>query len=271
MPLPGASGSDLTELAAHLFKNGATKVLPTPRRVRVIFNQTTIVDTTRAVWVWEHDYYPYFYIPASELKDSTVRDSQSIKSEGTAKAAIVELTVPARAGIPEKSTTRVLRFDNDPSLGNLAGLVRLEFGAMDTWLEEDIPIFVHPKDPFKRIDILPSTRPIEVRIGGKTVATTTFAMHLHETSLPVRYYIPLTSIDPSILRRSATITSCPYKGDAEYYNVVVDGKEYKDIVWYYNHPIHESLAIAGLVSFYNEKVEILVDGQPVTKPVTHFV
>ncbi|KAL7793794.1 hypothetical protein V8C37DRAFT_377367 [Trichoderma ceciliae] len=274
MPLSGALGSDLTDLAALLLKDGPRKVIPTPRRVRVIFNHTTIVDTTSAIWVWEHDYYPHFYIPSSELKNSTIRDRQSIKSDAsddTAKAAIVELTVPEKAGIPEKKTTRVLRFENDKSLGDLAGLVRLEFGAMDTWLEEDIPIFVHPKDPFKRIDILPSTRSVEVRIAGKTVASSSFAMHLHETSLPVRYYLPLASVDPAILRRSSTVTSCPYKGDAEYYDVVLDGEEHKDIVWYYKHPIHESLAVAGLVSFYNEKVEILVDGKALTKPVTHFV
>ncbi|KAH6603807.1 hypothetical protein Trco_007253 [Trichoderma cornu-damae] len=257
MPLPGALGSDLTDLATLLLNDGPRKAISTPRRVRVIFNQTTIVDTTRAVWVWEHDHYPHFYIPSSELKDCTVRDRQPIRSGNAVRAAIAELIVPAKAGIPEKTTTRVLRFENDGSLGALAGL-------------EDAPIFVHPKDPFKRIDILPSTRPVKVRIAGKTVAASSFAMHLHETGLPVRYYLPLASIDPSILRRSSTVTSCPYKGDAEYYDVVLDGKVYKDAVWYYNHPAQESLAIAGLVSFYNEKVDILLDGKPLEKPVTHF-
>lgn len=122
--------NSLVELADRLLKNGANKVLPTARRVRVVFNQTTIVDTTKAVWVWEHEWYPQFYIPSSEIKDSTLNDSQSIKSEGAKTAAIVKLTVPAKAGVPEKTTDRVLRFDNDPSLGDLAGLVRLEFGAM---------------------------------------------------------------------------------------------------------------------------------------------
>ncbi|KAH8124645.1 hypothetical protein FP744_10006429 [Trichoderma asperellum] len=257
-------GSNLVELADRLLKNGAHKVLTTPRRVRVVFNQTTIVDTTRAVWVWEHEWYPQFYIPSSEIKDSTLSDSQSIKSEVTAKtAAVVKLTVPAKAGVPEKTTDRVLRFDNDPSLGDLAGLVRLEFGAMDTWLEEDVRIIGHPKDPFKRLDFLHSTRPFEVRIDGKTVAKSPYAIHLHETGLKVRYYVPLASIDPSLLRPSTTTSICPYKGIAEYYNIVLDGKEYKDIVWYYNFPIQESIAIAGLISFYNEKVEILLNGKAV--------
>ncbi|KAL7931904.1 hypothetical protein V8C35DRAFT_104916 [Trichoderma chlorosporum] len=257
MSRAGASGSDLSDLATRLLKQGANKVIPTPRRVRVIFNKTVIVDTTSASLVWEHDYYPQYYIPESEIKNASLKDVKPVKgeAEATARVAVAELTVG------DKTTNRVVRFDS--SWGELAGLVRLEFAAMDSWLEEDLPIYGHPKDPFKRIDILPSTRPIEVRIAGKTVAKSSFANHLHETLLRVRYYIPLGAIDPAILRPSTTTTYCPYKGTAEYYDVVLDGKEYKDIVWYYKSTLHESAAIAGLVSFYNEKVEIFLDGKKV--------
>lgn len=123
-----------------------------------------------------------------------------------------------------------------------------------------MPIYVHPKDPFKRIDILPSTRPIEVRLDGKTVCKSSFAMHLFETGLPTRYYLPVGSVDASLLRRSELVTKCPYKGEAEYYHVIVDGKIHENIVWYYRNPIQESIAIAGLICFYNEKVEVLLDG-----------
>lgn len=128
--------------------------------------------------------------------------------------------------------------------------------CLGKWLEEDTPIFVHPKDPFKRVDILTSTRPIRVEIDGRTIAETSASMHLYETSLPVRYYMPLTAIDVTVLRPSITKTQCPYKGEAEYYSVVIDGKEYKDIVWYYNRPTIECAAVAGMGCFYNEKVDI---------------
>lgn len=120
---------------------------------------------------------------------------------------------------------------------------------------------MHPKDPFKRIDILASTRSIEVKISGQTIAKTTTSSHLFETSLPPRYYIPLAAINQSMLRKSTLITKCPYKGEAEYYNAVVDGKEIENIAWYYRLPTHESAAITGLVSFYNEKVDIILDGE----------
>jgi uncharacterized protein (DUF427 family) len=137
-------------------------------------------------------------------------------------------------------------------------------------LEEDSPIYVHPKDPFKRVDILPSSRPIEVKVAGKTVAKSPGSSHLHETGLPTRYYMPLGAVDQSVLRKSDLVTKCPYKGEAEYYHVVVDGKEHKNLVWYYRLPIQESAAVAGLVCFYNEKVDIIMDGELLEQPKTHF-
>ncbi|EFY99397.1 DUF427 domain protein [Metarhizium robertsii] len=273
MPRPGAFGSSLVDLASYLLTNGPRKVYPASRRVRVIHNNTTIVDSTKAVHVWEHDGYPQFYFPLSELKNCSKRDIQLVRSDGVARAAVVEVTIPARNGIKETKTDRVIRFTDDRSLGALSGLVRLEFGAMavtDQWLEEDIPVYVHPKDPFKRIDILPSSRPIEVRVGGKTVAKAASSVHLHETGLPTRYYISPGAVDPAVLRKSSLVTRCPYKGDAEYYDIVVDGKQHHDLVWYYRLPTHESAGIAGLLCFYNEKVDILLDGQLLERPKTHF-
>lgn len=133
-----------------------------------------------------------------------------------------------------------------------------------------MPIYVHPKDPFKRIDILPSSRSVEIRIGDKTVAKAPFSMHLHETGLPTRYYLSPGCIDPGLLRRSELVTSCPYKGDAEYYNVVVDGVVHENIVWYYRTPTHESAAIAGLLCFYNEKVDVVLDGNILERPKSMF-
>ena len=140
----------------------------------------------------------------------------------------------------------------------------------DHWLEEETPIYVHPKDPFKRIDTLPSARSVEVKVAGRTVAKSSSAVHLLETGLPTRYYLPLSSVDQSVLRKSDLITRCPYKGEAEYYDVVIGGSVTKNLVWYYRLPTHESAAVAGLVCFYNEKVDILLDGELLERPKTGF-
>lgn len=117
---------------------------------------------------------------------------------------------------------------------------------------------MHPKDPFKRVDILQSLRGLKIAVDGVTIAETSTSMHLYETGLPVRYYMPLTAIDGSVLRPSKTRTKCPYKGEAEYYDVVVGDKTHKDIVWFYTQPTIECAAITGLCCFYNEKVDISI-------------
>ncbi|TDZ22101.1 hypothetical protein Cob_v004833 [Colletotrichum orbiculare MAFF 240422] len=272
MSKPGLFRANLPELAQYLLKNGPRKTRPTFRRVRIILNHTYIVDTTKAVHVWEHDGYPQYYIPTSELRNCNWKDKQNIHAENdgaSSPASVVEVTVATHDGLQEFKTDRALRFsDDEKAAGVLSGLIRLEFGSMDQWLEEEVPIHVHPKDPFKRIDILPSSRSVEVRVAGKTVAKTDHAVHLLETGLPTRYYLPLSAVDQSVLRKSEFTSQCPYKGDAEYYHVVVDGQEHRDLVWYYRLPTHESAAIAELLCFYNEKVDIILDGELLERPKT---
>ncbi|KAL0936254.1 uncharacterized protein CTRU02_208469 [Colletotrichum truncatum] len=274
MSKPGQFRADLPELAQYLLKNGPRKTLPTSRRVRVILNGTYIVDTTKAIHVWEHEAYPQYYLPTTELRNCNWKDKEAIHAADNAAssaAAVVQITIPAHDGLKEFTTDRALRFsDDEKSSGALRGLIRLEFGSMDQWLEEETPIYVHPKDPFKRIDILPSSRSVEVKVAGKTVAKTDFAVHLLETGLPTRYYLPLSSVDQSVLRKSDLVTKCPYKGDAEYYDVAINGEEFKNLVWYYRLPTHESAGIAGLLCFYNEKVDIILDRELLERPKTFF-
>jgi uncharacterized protein (DUF427 family) len=166
-----------------------------------------------------------------------------------------------RLSVGSRTTEQVLIFDMAP----LKGLVKVDFHAIDQWYEEDVPIFVHPKDPYKRIDILNSTRAVKIALGGVTIAESSNTLFLLETSLPTRYYLPPTSVKWEYLKESDTVTLCPYKGKANYYNVVINGKEYSDLVWYYRYPTSESAPVAGHLCFYNEKVEILVDGVPERK------
>ena len=131
---------------------------------------------------------------------------------------------------------------------------------MDQWYEEDVPIYCHPKDPYKRIDVLHSTRTVKVGLDGVTLAESSHPLFLLETSLRTRHYLPPTSVRWEYLSKSGTETLCPYKGRANYYDVSVGGKVYRDVVWYYRYPTAESGAIAGHLCFYNEKVDVWVDG-----------
>jgi len=174
--------------------------------------------------------------------------------------------------VGEKMTDRILSFNHDVSekAASLKGMIRFDFAAADQWFEEDTPIFKHPKDPFKRIDIIASSRPVEISIDGIVVADAASSQHLYETSLPCRFYLPLTAVDVPLLRPSSTKTVCPYKGEAEYYNVVVNGQTYKDIAWFYTNPTLECAPIRGLLCFYNEKVDIELGRQKLERPKTFF-
>jgi len=237
--------SSLEKLAIKLAKEGPVKILPTPRLIQLLFNGTYIVRTTTAHHVWEVPYYPQLYFHKSALASSsaTAKQLDAIKDDsGKTVAHQYSLSVGQR------STKECLVFADDLSgpAESLRSLVKVDFGAMDQWLEEATPIFVHPKDPFRRVDILQSTRPVKISIDGVVVADAKSSMHLYETGLPVRFYLALTDVRPEVLKSSNLRTRCPYKGEAEYYDVDLgDGKVVENVVWYYNRPTLESAKIEG--------------------------
>jgi uncharacterized protein (DUF427 family) len=141
---------------------------------------------------------------------------------------------------------------------------------MTEWLEEDEPVYTHPRNPYTRVDILNSSRHVRVEIDGVTVADSRNPRILFETGLPPRYYLPLTDIRTDLLQPSGTQTSCPYKGTAAYWSVETGSRLHKDIVWIYRTPLPESQKIAGLAAFYDEKVDVFIDGVRQDRPQTHF-
>ncbi|KAI8966338.1 DUF427-domain-containing protein [Daldinia sp. FL1419] len=264
MTTPG-SKSDLLELGKILLEKGPVKTLATPRRIRILFNGVYVADTTSALYVWEHEYYPYYYVPEAAFS----RRPDSAGGGGDGRCWTAELRVG------ERGTDRILVFGEGLGEGCrlLQGMVRVEFAAADAWFEEDTPIYVHPKDPFRRVDVLHSSRRLEVRVRGEVVARTEAAVHVYETGLPCRFYVPPTAVARERLRESGTTTGCPYKGVANYYHVDMGGGgKFEDLVWYYRTPTLECAAIAGCLCFYHEKegVEVRIDGEVVERPKTRW-
>jgi uncharacterized protein (DUF427 family) len=146
--------------------------------------------------------------------------------------------------------------------------VRFDWSALDEWLEEDEPVYVHARSPYTRVDILSSSRHVRVELAGVTVAESDQPRILFETGLPPRYYLPLAHLRRDLLRPSTTLTQCPYKGTASYYSLEIGGRLYQDHVWIYRSPLPESARITGLAAFFNEKVDLWVDGELQPRPHT---
>ncbi|KAG8525858.1 uncharacterized protein KY384_000618 [Bacidia gigantensis] len=172
----------LKDLALKLLKEGPHKIEKTPRRVRGLFDGDYVFDTTQASHVWEHPFYPQFYVPASAFRGGTLIKGSAVNDELSAFLSALRGN--------NRSTDRVLSFEKGP----LAGLVRVEAGAIDAWFEEDARIYGHPKDPYKRIDILPSGRKVTVKLDGIVIAESNSNMFLYETLLRPRYYLSPSSV-----------------------------------------------------------------------------
>jgi uncharacterized protein (DUF427 family) len=188
--------------------------------------------------------------------------SSSSPSRGTADC------LDERLGGNERAST-AWRYP-DPLLEPLRDVVRFEWDSIDEWLEEDEPVHTHPRDPYTRVDILMSSRQVQVVVDGTNVAESDKPTVLFETELPPRYYLPLSDIRMDLLRPSGARTHCPYKGEASYWSLELDGSARKDFVWTYRSPLAESQKIAGLACFYNEKGDLFIDGEPQERPKTKF-
>jgi uncharacterized protein (DUF427 family) len=240
-------------------------VEPVPRRIRGVLNGQVVLDTTAALYVWEWPAYPQYYIPIADFDAGVLVDEaheQPLRA-GTAPRHGVRVGDQLRSGVAHLYT--------ESEIDGVAGTVHLDWAALDGWFEEDEEVFVHPRNPYTRVDALRSTRPVSVGLDGIELARSSSPIMVFETGLPTRYYFNRTEVDFGSLVRSDTVTSCPYKGQTSaYWSVRVGDRIVPDLAWAYDFPTRQLLPIAGLVAFYNEKADIMVDGKRVERPTTHF-
>jgi uncharacterized protein (DUF427 family) len=234
---------------------GRVRVERGAKRIRAYLGGELVADTTRPLLVWEKPQYPTYYFPAADVRTDLLSPEGEIShspSRGDGHAYTVSAGgKEARGG--------ALRYQQSP-FAELRDTIRLDWHAMDTWFEEDEQVFTHARDPYTRIDILPSSRHVRVEVVGVTIAETTKPTLLFETSLPTRYYLPKTHVRMDLLTPTETATHCPYKGQAEYWSLHLGDDLVPDLAWSYPTPLPESQKIAGLICFYPDKVDLYVDG-----------
>jgi len=244
---------------------GRIRIEQGTKRVRVYLGGEVVADTTRPLLVWEKPYYPAYYFPLADVR-SELLEADGGSSHSPSRGDGTTYTVSAGS---KQAPGAALRYEESP-IEELRDTVRFDWDAMDAWFEEDEEVFTHPRNPYTRVDILPSSRHVRVEIDGETIAESTSPRLLFETGLPVRYYLPKTHVRMDLLIPTETASHCPYKGEAEWWSVRVGDTVHDDLAWSYPTPLPESQKIAGLVAFYNEKVDIYVDGVPQERPRTKF-
>jgi uncharacterized protein (DUF427 family) len=231
-----------------------------PRWVRVEFNDEFVADSKDVLLVWDRGHSPVYYFPLEDVRPDFLEPGRE-SSYGRQYFDVVvggQVAEAAAWSYPEPAAARDF----------LEGYITFKWNKMDHWYEEEEEVFVHARDPYHRVDSVPSSRHIRVEVNGVTVADSRRPVLLFETNLPTRYYLPQEDVRMDLLETSRASTLCPYKGAASYWSVKIEDKTYRNIVWGYLDPIPESPKITGLLSFFNEQVDIYVDGELENRPQT---
>lgn len=238
----------------------------TQRHIKVEFNGEVIAETRNGMLMIESPYEIHYYFPEEDVHTEYLVDEGAInesKFRGNAKAfsvKVVDKTVEEAAWTyPETKEKRP----------DMRGYYAFDWHKMDKCYEEDEEVIGHARNPYHRVDTINSSRNVRIEVDGVTVAESDNPVLLFETGLPTRYYIPKEDVKVDITP-TETHTICPYKGVADYWAFDVNGKTYEDLVWGYHQPFNESMKIKNLVAFYDEKVNVYIDGELQDKPRTVF-
>ena len=229
---------------------GINRIEPCPRRLRGVLGGEVVFDTTRAAYVWEWPRYPQYYVPFEDVRRHLLVDEGTslVQPAGTVREHGLVVADVRRPG-----AARVHTGDLHAAL---TGMVRFEWAALDSWFEEDEEVFVHPRNPYTRVDALRSQRHVRVELDGVVLADSRSVVMLFETGLPTRYYISRTEVRFEHLTPDDSQTSCPYKGTTTGHWSMRGC----NVAWSYDFPSVAASAIAGMVAFSNEKVDIFLDG-----------
>jgi uncharacterized protein (DUF427 family) len=255
---------------------------PIDKRIRATLGDATVIDSIHALLVWEAKrVVPTYAVPEADIAAEVVATDATTTMDasqfGVAAMGAPQLlgrpvfdpSVPFAVRVTPGTDVMIRAGDREaaafrPDDEALAGYVIVDFAAFDAWYEEDERNLGHPRDPFHRIDIVHSSRHVRVERDGVLLAESSNPCLLFEPPLPVRYYLPPADVRTELLRPSDTRTICAYKGEASYLSL--DGED--DVAWTYRAPLREAREVTDRVCFFNELVDVVVDGTALERPVT---
>lgn len=237
------------------------QIEPTPRRIRLRLGNRLVADSTHAQLFIQYGPagLPTYYLPLADVADGVLVD-EVVGEQG-------QRTWTVLAGSKRADAAAWTHGDPTGDMAALAGHVTFSWRQLE-WYEEDERVVVHARDPYKRVDTLRSSRRVQVLVAGVEVANTVRPLLLFETHLPTRYYLPFEDVRTDLLEASDTVTACPYKGQARYWSVRAGDTFARDAAWSYPDPIPENPKIRDLLCFFNERVDLVVDGVSLPRPVS---
>jgi uncharacterized protein (DUF427 family) len=243
------------------------RVEPTPKRVRGMLGGETVVDSRRTLILFEDGHLPVYYFPLADVREDLLEPSaRHTTCPRKGEASYSSIRVGER--VAENAVWRYP--DPIEACPDISGHVAFYWDALDSWWEEDDEVFRHARDPYHRVDVLRSSRHVRVALDGETVADTRRPLLLVETGLPPRWYIPRADVRWDLLRPTDTTSACPYKGRASYFSAQIGDAEHRNIAWSYETPIPECPRIKQAICFFNERVDLTVDGEAQERPETHW-
>jgi uncharacterized protein (DUF427 family) len=240
---------------------------PVPYRLRGFVAGEAVFDTVAAKLLYETGHLPVYYVPEADLRHELLEPSDT------------QTRCPHKGDASYRSIRVGDRFEPDAvwayrepiaAAAFLAGHAAFYWQKLDEWFVEDEQVFGHPRDPYHRIDTYRTSRPVRVSIDGEPIAESTRAVALFESGLPPRFYVPAEDVRTDLLEPSDTKTRCAYKGVASYWHVRVGDVLHEDLAWTYPEPDDDGRAIRDLICFFNERVDLEVDGQAQDRPTTQW-
>ena len=194
-----------------------------------MFNGEVVADTTRAQYLRETKHLPVYYFPIDDVRrDLLIATDHSSHCPFKGDASYWTVKVG-----DHEAENAVWSYNQPyPEVAEIKDYLAFYWDRMDHWYEEDEEVFVHPRDPKVRLDILDCSRPVQVMVSDQVIADSNKARLLFETGLPTRYYLPQDDVHLDLLQPSDRSTSCPYKGTANYWHVKLGNEVFKDLVWF---------------------------------------
>ncbi len=230
-----------------------------PRRVRVLLAGRTVADSCDVRLLHPPGRTPTYLFPPGQVRTDLFESSELRRSDpGMGEGTYWSVRVGDRCAVDAAYSWHC----PPQSASGIAGLIAFDWDAMDGVFEEDEEVFVHPRDPYTRIDVLRTSRRVRVHLQGTLLADSTGARMLIESGLPVRWYLPREDVRTDLLEPSDTRTRCPYKGVASYWSVRLGGRLEQDIAWTYPEPAHDAGAVGGLLCFFDDRVDLAVEEAP---------